>query len=100
MEEESSSVDFLSFDELTEPSVRVPEGERKHGWTTVCLKDVVVSPTPVIVSQTQQLSSILLYHTNSDVIKPRDNTLVHVGNAGWESCIFCKDLTTVCYLFL
>ena len=94
-------IKFISYCELSEPSMKAVVGEKKQEWKKdVNCDRIVVSEVDDDVSKSiTSLSSLPLHHSNESILKNSGNFITHNGTNRYESLIINKALLHVCFLY-
>ena len=87
--------------ELSEPSLKEIDGEKKEEWKKDVIADQIDVPEVKNVRQSiTSLSSLPLHPSDETILKGSENSLVHIGNDGYQSMIIQKALQNVCLVLL
>ena len=88
-------IKFISYCELSEPSMKAVVGEKKQEWKKDVKKErIVVSEVDVSKSITS-LSSLPLHYSNESILKNFGNSITHNGTNRYESLIIKEALHRV-----
>ena len=101
----AEQIKFISYCELSEPSMKEIDGEKKMEWKKDVIKDTIkvsdAEEGQSLSTRIISLSKLPLHYSNKSNLKISSNSVIHNGQYGIiESIIIDRALVSVCLFSL